>query len=271
MLPVLSADELQRYKRHTMIQEVGEEGQRTLKAASVLVVGVGGLGSPIALYLAAAGVGRLGLIDGDNVDISNLQRQVLYSTNQIGQSKAWQARQRLNALNPHIQIDAYAETFNPQNALQLADEYDVLVDGSDNLYTRYLINDAAVLKDKPYVYGSIYRFEGQVSVFHARRGPCYRCLFSTEPPPGALPNPSEVGVFGVLPGTVGTIQAAEALKLLLGIGAPLIGRLLLYDALEMSVEVVSLRKNDACPICGANSGFHRLEDDPFLHLNQPKK
>jgi adenylyltransferase/sulfurtransferase len=269
MLPELSADEIKRYKRHIMIQEVGEEGQRKLKASSALVVGVGGLGSPIALYLAAAGVGRLGLIDGDNVDVSNLQRQVLYSTDQIGKSKTEQALQRLHALNPHIQIDAYADTFNAQNALQLAGDYDVLVDGSDNLYTRYLLNDAAVLKDKPYVYGSIYRFEGQVSVFHASHGPCYRCLFSTEPPPGVLPNPSEVGVFGMLPGTVGTMQAAETLKLLLGIGTSLIGRLLLYDALEMSVEVVSLRKNGSCPICGVNSSFHRLEDDPFLHLNKP--
>jgi len=256
----LSQEEVLRYSRHLLIPEVGLEGQRKLKAASVLLVGTGGLGSPLALYLAAAGVGHIGIVDYDVVDDSNLQRQVIHDTRRVGTLKVESARQRMIDLNPYIQVDAYNEVFSAENALRIADGYDLLVDGTDNFPTRYLINDLSVLTGRPYVYGSIFRFEGQVSVFDARRGPCYRCLFPEPPPPGAVPTCAEGGVFGVLPGTVGTIQGTEVIKLILGIGEPLIGRLLLYDALDMTFQTVQLRKNPNCKVCGPNPEVTHLID-----------
>ena len=260
MLPDLSHEEILRYSRHLLIPEVGLEGQRKLKASSVLVIGTGGLGSPVALYLAAAGVGRIGLVDYDVVEYSNLQRQVIHGTSTLGVLKVESARKRMLDLNPGIQVQVYNEPFTSQNAMPIARDYDVLVDGSDNFPTRYLSNDVCVLLGKPNVYGSIFRFEGQLSVFDARRGPCYRCLFPEPPPPGSVPSCAEGGVLGVLPGTIGTMQANEAIKLLLGIGEPLIGRLMLYDALEMSVEFVKLRKNPHCKICGPNPEITELID-----------
>ncbi len=256
----LNQEEIKRYSRHLLIPEVGMEGQRKLKQASALVVGSGGLGSPVALYLAAAGVGRIGIVDYDVVDASNLQRQVLHSTAGVGTPKVESARQRLLELNPDIQVDVYDTAFTSENARQIAGPYDILVDGTDNFPTRYLINDLSVFTGKPYVYGSIFRFEGQVSVFDSREGPCYRCLFPEPPPPGSVPSCSEAGVFGVLPGTIGTLQATETLKLILGIGEPLIGKLLLYDALEMSFMTVQLRKNPACKVCGEHPEITELID-----------
>ncbi len=260
MLPTLSHEEILRYSRHLLIPDVGMEGQRKLKAASVLIIGTGGLGSPVALYLAAAGVGRIGLVDYDVVDYSNLQRQVIHGTATIGTLKVESARARMLDLNPDIQVDTYNQPFTSANAMHIAEPYDLIVDGSDNFPTRYLTNDLCVLTGKPNVYGSVYRFEGQVSVFDARRGPCYRCLFPDPPPPGMVPSCAESGVFGVLPGTIGTLQATEALKLILGIGEPLIGRLLLYNAQDMSVEFVKLRKNPKCKVCGPNPEVTQLID-----------
>ncbi len=250
MLPGLSHEEILRYSRHLLIPEVGLEGQRKLKSAAVLVVGTGGLGSPVALYLAAAGIGHIGLVDFDTVDSSNLQRQVIHGTANIGQLKVEFARQRMLDLNPDIQVEVYNEPFTSANARRIAQDYELIIDGTDNFPTRYLTNDLCVLTGKPNVYGSIFRFDGQVSVFDARRGPCYRCLFPEPPPPGLVPSCAEGGVLGILPGTIGTLQATEALKLLLGIGDPLIGRLLLYNALDMSFEFVKLRKNPHCKVCG---------------------
>jgi adenylyltransferase/sulfurtransferase len=249
-----------RYSRHLLIPEVGLEGQRKLKAASVLVIGTGGLGSPVSLYLAAAGIGRLGLVDYDVVDASNLQRQVIHGTAGIGTLKVESARKRMLDLNPDIQVDIYNEPFTSANARAIADSYDLIIDGTDNFPTRYLTNDLCVLTGKPNVYGSIYRFDGQVSVFDAQRGPCYRCLFPEPPPPGLVPSCAEGGVLGILPGTIGTLQATEALKLILGIGDPLIGRLLLYNALDMSFEFVNLRKNPKCKVCGPNPEVTDLID-----------
>ncbi len=260
MQPELSQEEIKRYSRHLLIPEVGIEGQRKLKQASVLVVGTGGLGSPVSLYLAAAGVGRIGIVDYDVVDASNLQRQVLHSTATVGAPKVESARRRLLELNPDIQVDAYDTLLSSENARQIADPYDILIDGTDNFPTRYLINDLSVFTGKPYVYGSIFRFEGQVSVFDSRVGPCYRCLFPEPPPAGSTPSCSEAGVFGILPGTIGTLQATEALKLILGIGEPLTGKLLLYDALEMSFLTVKLRKNPACKVCGEHPEISELID-----------
>jgi adenylyltransferase/sulfurtransferase len=260
MLPLLSQEEVMRYSRHLLIPEVGLEGQRRLKAASVLLVGTGGLGSPLALYLAAAGVGHIGIVDYDVVDSSNLQRQVIHDTRQVGKLKVESARQRMLDLNPSIQVDAYNEVFSAANAERIADGYDILVDGTDNFPTRYLLNDLSVLTGRPYVYGSIFRFEGQVSVFDARTGPCYRCLFPEPPPPGSVPTCAEGGVFGVLPGTVGTLQATGVIKLILGIGEPLIGRLMLYDALDMTFQFVQLRKNPQCKVCGPNPEVTGLID-----------
>jgi adenylyltransferase/sulfurtransferase len=260
MLPNLDHSEILRYSRHLLIPEVGLDGQRKLKGASVLVIGTGGLGSPTALYLAAAGVGRIGLVDYDVVESSNLQRQVIHGTSGIGRLKVESARERMLDLNPAIQVDAYNEPFTSENAMRIATGYDVLIDGTDNFPTRYLSNDVCVFLGIPNVYGSIYRFEGQVSVFDARRGPCYRCLFPEPPPPGLVPSCAEGGVLGVLPGTVGTLQATEALKLLLGIGQPLIGRLMLYDALDMSIQFVNLRKNPNCKVCGPNPEVTELID-----------
>lgn len=259
-LPPLTREEILRYSRHLLIPQVGLEGQRRLKASSVLVIGTGGLGSPVALYLAAAGVGHLGLVDYDVVEESNLQRQVLHGTSSVGSLKVDSARTRLLDLNPEIQVDRYNEPFTSANAMRIAADYDLLVDGTDNFPTRYLTNDLCVLTGKPNVYGSIYRFDGQASVFDARRGPCYRCLFPEPPPPGLVPSCAEGGVLGVLPGTIGTIQATEAIKLLLGIGSTLVGRLLIYDALEMTFEFVKLKKNPACRVCGPDPEVTALID-----------
>lgn len=256
----LSHDEILRYSRHLLIPEVGLDGQRKLKAASVLVIGTGGLGSPVALYLAAAGVGRIGLVDFDVVDESNLQRQVIHGTSTLGHLKVESARDRVLDINPGIQVDVYNEPFTSENAMRIAADYDILIDGTDNFPTRYLVNDLCVLTGKANVYGSIFRFEGQVSIFDARQGPCYRCLFPEPPPPGLVPSCAEGGVLGVLPGTVGTLQATEALKLILGIGTPLVGKLLLYDALAMTFDFVKLRKNPQCKVCGQNPEVTELID-----------
>lgn len=260
MLPNLTQDEILRYSRHMFIPEVGLKGQRKLKAASVLLVGTGGLGSPLGLYLAAAGIGRIGIVDYDVVDSSNLQRQVIHDTSRIGELKVESARRRMLDLNPDIQVDAYNEVFTAENAERIADGYDILVDGTDNFPTRYLLNDLSVLTGRPFVYGSIFRFEGQVSVFDSRVGPCYRCLFPEPPPPGTVPTCAEGGVFGVLPGTIGTIQGTEIIKLILGIGEPLVGKLLLYDALDMSFQTVNLQKNPNCKVCGPNPQVTQLID-----------
>ena len=251
-LPELNREEILRYSRHLLIPDVGLEGQRKLKNARVLVVGTGGLGSPVALYLAAAGVGCIGLVDYDVVDSSNLQRQVIHGTSKIGALKVESAKQRMLDLNPYIQVDTFNEPFTAENAMRIAEPYDMIVDGTDNFPTRYLVNDVCVFQGKPNVYGSIFRFEGQVSVFYAKEGPCYRCLFPEPPPPGLVPSCAEGGVLGVLPGTVGTLQATEAIKLILGIGTPLIGKLMLYDALDLSFQTIKLRKNPACKVCGPN-------------------
>lgn len=240
--------------------EVGLEGQRKLKAASVLVIGTGGLGSPVAMYLAAAGVGHIGLVDYDVVDYSNLQRQVIHGTSGLGTLKVESARQRMLDINPDIEVEVYNQPFTSENAMRIAEDYEVLIDGTDNFPTRYLVNDVSVLLGKANVYGSIFRFEGQVSVFDAREGPCYRCLFPEPPPPGLVPSCAEGGVLGVLPGTIGTLQATEALKLILGIGEPLIGRLMLYNALDMSFEFVNLRKNPKCKVCGPEPEVTELID-----------
>ncbi len=260
MLPELSHKEIHRYSRHLLIPDVGLKGQQKLKAASVLIIGTGGLGSPVALYLAAAGVGRIGLVDYDLVDFSNLQRQIIHGESRLGDLKVESARDRLLDLNSEIQVDIYNELITSENALEIAAPYDLIIDCTDNFPTRYLVNDLCVLTRKPNVYGSIFRFDGQVSVFSAEHGPCYRCLFPEPPPPGLVPSCAEGGVFGVLPGTIGSIQAAEALKLILGIGEPLIGRLLLFDALDMSFQTVKLKKNPGCKICGENPEITELID-----------
>lgn len=256
----LSHEEIRRYSRHLIMPEVGMTGQKKLKAASVLTVGAGGLGSPLAMYLAAAGVGRIGIVDFDVVDESNLQRQIIHGTSTLGKSKLESAKARMLDINPHIQVDSYEVPLTSENALDILRDYDVIVDGTDNFQTRYLVNDASVLLGKPNVYGSIFRFEGQASVFYAKEGPCYRCLFPEPPPPGLVPSCAEGGVLGVLPGVIGTIQATEAVKLIIGQGEPLIGRLLLYDALEMSFQTLKLRKNPDCPICGENPTVTELID-----------
>jgi molybdopterin/thiamine biosynthesis adenylyltransferase/rhodanese-related sulfurtransferase len=260
MYPELSHSEILRYSRHLLIPEVGLEGQRKLKSASILVIGTGGLGSPVALYLAAAGIGRIGLVDYDVVDFSNLQRQVIHGTSGLGTLKVESARKRMLDLNPDIQVDVYNEPFTSENAMRIAQDYDILIDGTDNFPTRYLVNDVCVFLGKANVYGSIFRFDGQVSVFDAKQGPCYRCLFPEPPPPGLVPSCAEGGVLGVLPGTIGTLQATEALKLILGIGDPLIGRLMLYNALDMSFEFVKLRKNPRCKVCGPDPEVTELID-----------
>ena len=263
----LTKPEILRYSRHLTIPQVGLEGQQKLKNTSVLIVGSGGLGSPVALYLAAAGIGHLGIVDFDTVDETNLQRQIIYDTAQVGERKVDSARLRLTALNPFIQVDAYHTVFSSANAREIAAEYDILVDGSDNFATRYLLNDLSVLTGKPYVYGSIFRFEGQVSVFDARRGPCYRCLFPEPPEPDSVPACADAGVLGVLPGTIGTLLATEVLKLALGIGEPLTGKLLLYDALEMSFQTINIRKNPACVVCGEQPEIKDLMDyDEFCGI-----
>jgi adenylyltransferase/sulfurtransferase len=259
-LPALSSEEIQRYSRHLIMPEVGMDGQRRLKTGSVLCIGAGGLGSPAAMYLAAAGIGRIGIVDFDVVDFSNLQRQLLHATPDVGRSKLESARDRLVALNPHVQVDTYETLLSSENALDLFKDYDVILDGTDNFPTRYLVNDACVLSGKPNAYGSIFRFEGQASVFATKDGPCYRCLYPEPPPPGLVPSCAEGGVLGVLPGIIGVIQATESIKLILGIGEPLIGRFMIYDALRMKFRELKLRKDPECPVCGENPTVTALID-----------
>ncbi len=262
-LPALSPAELLRYSRHLTLPTVGTEGQRRLKAARVLIVGAGGLGSPTALYLAAAGVGTLGLVDFDVVDVTNLQRQILHGSKDTGRSKLASARERLHDINPHVQLETHDTRLTSANALEIMRQYDIVVDGMDNFATRYLTNDACVLLGKPNVYGSIFRFDGQASVFASGDGPCYRCLYPTPPPPGTVPSCAEGGVLGVLPGLVGTIQATETLKLILGIGETLAGRLLMIDALTMQFHTVRIRRDPECPACGTRTITGLIDYDEF--------
>jgi molybdopterin/thiamine biosynthesis adenylyltransferase/rhodanese-related sulfurtransferase len=262
-LPALSQQELLRYSRHLILPNVELEGQRRLKAARVLIVGAGGLGSPVALYLAAAGVGTLGLVDFDAVDVTNLQRQLLHGTKDVGRPKLLSAQERIRDVNPHVHVEPYETRLTSANALEILRDYDLVVDGTDNFATRYLTNDACVLLGKPNVYGSIFRFEGQASVFATADGPCYRCLFPEPPPPGLVPSCAEGGVLGVLPGMIGTIQAAEALKLILGVGGTLVGRLLLVNALTMEFRTVRLRKDPTCPACGTRTITELIDYDEY--------
>jgi len=256
----LSHDEIRRYSRHLIMPEVGLEGQQKLKAARVLCIGAGGLGSPATLYLAAAGVGTIGLVDFDVVDFSNLQRQILHGTSDVGRPKLESAQETLADINPGVNIEKHEAALTSENAFEILRDYELVIDGTDNFPTRYLVNDACVLLGKPNVYGSIYRFEGQASIFAAKDGPCYRCLYAEPPPPGLVPSCAEGGVLGVLPGIIGTIQATEAVKLILGVGTPLIGRLLVFDALRMQFRELKLRKNPQCPICGEHRTIHELID-----------
>ena len=259
-LPGLSDEEIRRYARHLILPEVGLEGQRKLKAARVLAVGAGGLGSPLALYLAAAGVGTIGLVDFDVVDESNLHRQILFGSGDVGRPKLAAAAERLRDVNPNVRIVPFEERLTTANALEIVRDFDVVADGTDNFPTRYLVNDACVLGGKPNAYASVFRFEGQVSVFWAEKGPCYRCLYAEPPPPGLVPSCAEGGVLGVLPGLLGVMQATETLKLLLGVGEPLIGRLVLVDALSMRFRDLKIRKNPACAVCGPNPTVTKLID-----------
>jgi adenylyltransferase/sulfurtransferase len=256
----LSKDEILRYSRHLIIPEVGIEGQQKLKAAKVLLVGAGGLGAPLGLYLSAAGVGRIGMVDFDVVDFTNLQRQVIHATQDVGRKKLDSAAEKMQAINPHVTIVKHEAALSSENALDILKDYDLVVDGTDNFPTRYLVNDACVLLGKPNVYGSIFRFEGQATVFAYEGGPCYRCLYPEPPPPGLVPSCAEGGVLGILPGTIGLIQATETVKLILGIGEPLVGRLLLYDALSMRFRELKLRKNPECPACGQHRTITKLID-----------
>ncbi len=256
----LSKDEILRYSRHLIVPEVGMEGQLKLKAAKVLLVGAGGLGAPLGLYLAAAGIGRIGLVDFDVVDFTNLQRQVIHFTKDVGRNKIDSAAEKMQALNPNVEIVKHEVALSSENAMEILQDYDLVVDGTDNFPTRYLVNDACVLLGKPNVYGSIFRFEGQATVFAYQGGPCYRCLYPEPPPPGLVPSCAEGGVLGILPGTIGLIQATETVKLILGIGEPLVGRLLLYDALGMRFRELKLRKNPECPICGEHRTITKLID-----------
>src|SRR5271170_8138129 len=269
-LPQLSNNEIARYSRHLLLPEVGLEGQQKLKAAKVLCVGTGGLGSPLAFYLAAAGIGTLGLVDFDVVDESNLQRQIIHSTKDVGRPKIDSAAEKLQALNPYLNVVKHETMLTSANALEIIRDYDIVADGTDNFPTRYLVNDACVLTGKPNAYGSIFRFEGQASVFATEEGPCYRCLYPEPPPPGLVPSCAEGGVLGILPGLVGVIQATEVIKLILGIGDPLIGRLLLVDALGMNFRTLKLRKNPECPACGTNPTVTELIDyNQFCGIDKP--
>ncbi|UFP92927.1 molybdopterin-synthase adenylyltransferase MoeB [Gloeobacter morelensis] len=267
----LSRDELERYSRHLILPEVGLEGQKKLKAASVLCVGTGGLGAPLTMYLAAAGIGRIGLVDFDVVDASNLQRQIIHGTSWIGKPKIDSATDRLQEINPHLQIDRWPVRLSSENALDICRDYDLIIDGTDNFPTRYLVNDACVLLGKPNVYGSIFRFEGQSTVFHYEDGPCYRCLYPEPPPPGLVPSCAEGGVLGILPGVIGVIQATEAVKIILGIGTTLKGRLMLYDALNMKFRELKLRRNPECPVCGDHPTVTSLIDyEEFCGIPQAR-
>ncbi len=256
----LTNEEIARYSRHLIMPEVGMAGQERLKAARVLVVGTGGLGSPLALYLAAAGVGTIGLVDYDTVDASNLHRQIIHGQSDVGRRKVESAREAIAEVNPHVKVQLHDTALRSDNALEIISDYDLVADGTDNFPTRYLVNDACVLLGKPNVYGSIFRFEGQVAVFYAEQGPCYRCIFPEPPPPGMVPNCAEGGVFGVLCGTIGSAQGTEVVKLLCGLGEPLIGRLMLYDALDMRWTTVRVNKDPSCPVCGENPTVRELMD-----------
>jgi molybdopterin/thiamine biosynthesis adenylyltransferase/rhodanese-related sulfurtransferase/molybdopterin converting factor small subunit len=269
-LPTLDNDEVERFSRHLILPEVGMEGQRKLKAASVLCIGAGGLGAPSLLYLAAAGVGRIGIVDFDVVDVTNLQRQVIHGTSDVGRPKLHSARDRVLEINPHAKVELHEVALSSQNALELFKDYDIILDGTDNFPTRYLVNDACVLLGKPNAYGSIFRFEGQASVFATKGGPCYRCLYPEPPPPGLVPSCAEGGVLGVLPGIIGMVQATEAIKLILGVGEPLIGRFLIYDALRMRFRELKLRRDPECPVCGDNPTVKELIDyEQFCGLRPP--
>jgi molybdopterin/thiamine biosynthesis adenylyltransferase/rhodanese-related sulfurtransferase len=268
----LSSEEIRRYGRHLIMPEVGMSGQKKLKSARVLIVGAGGLGSPVCLYLAAAGIGSIGLLDFDQVDHSNLQRQVIYSVRDVGRPKLEAAKDRILEINPNIQVENHEVRLTSQNALGIIKDYDVIVDGTDNFPTRYLVNDSCVLLGKPNVYGSIFRFEGQISIFDAKKGPCYRCLYPQPPPPGLVPSCAEGGVLGILPGVVGTLQAVETLKTILGKGDTLVGRLLLFDALRMSFKELRIRKNPGCPVCGENPSIKSLIDyETFCRLGETEQ
>ena len=259
-LPDLTREELTRYARHVILPDIGVDGQRRLKAARVVCVGAGGLGSPAAMYLAAAGVGTLGVVDGDDVDASNLQRQILHDTAGMGRPKVESARDRLKAINPNVSVEMHHLRLTSANALGILERYDVVLDGADNFPTRYLVNDACVLLGKPNAFGAIFRFEGQASVFAAKNGPCYRCIYPEPPPPGLVPSCAEAGVLGVLPGIIGTIQATETIKLVLGIGEALVGRLLVYDALRMAFRELKVPKDPDCPVCGPRPTVRELVD-----------
>src|SRR5689334_6549877 len=256
----LNNDEILRYSRHLIMPEVGMEGQQKLKAARVLCIGAGGLGSPLALYLAAAGVGTIGIVDFDVVDYTNLQRQVIHGTGDVGRSKLASARDTITDINPHVNVIGFEEQFTSENAMRIVKDFDIVIDGTDNFPTRYLTNDVCVLLGKPNVYGSIFRFEGQATVFWAEKGPCYRCLYPEPPPPGLVPSCAEGGVLGILPGTIALIQATEAIKIILGKGETLVGRLLLYNALDMKFREVKLQKDPECPVCGTNPSIKELID-----------
>jgi sulfur-carrier protein adenylyltransferase/sulfurtransferase len=267
----LSEEQIRRYHRHIIMDKVGPVGQRKLLNARVLLLGAGGLGSPAALYLAAAGVGTLGIVDFDTVDVSNLQRQILHRTDSIGKLKVDSAEETLNGVNPDVNVVKFPFPLRSDNVFDVIKDFDIIVDGTDNFPTRYLINDAAVMTDKTVVHGSIFQFDGQVTVFKPHVGPCYRCLFPAPPPPGAVPNCAEAGVLGVLPGIVGSIEAVEAIKLILGTGDPLIGRLLMFDALAMEFSEVKIRRDPTCPVCGDNPTIHELIDyDQFCGVAIPQ-
>ena len=265
----LTQDEILRYSRHLIMPEVGVEGQEKLKAAKVLLIGTGGLGSPAALYLAAAGIGTMGLIDFDRVDCSNLQRQVIHSTSSVGKPTVESAKQRIAEINPNVKVVTYDAMLTKENIMGILKDYDILLDGTDNFQTRYLVNDACVFQKKPFVYGSIFRFDGQATVFYPGKGPCYRCLFAEPPPPGMVPSCAEGGVLGILPGVIGVIQATEVVKLIMGKGEPLIGRLMLYDALRMTFREVKFRRNPKCPVCGDHPTITELIDyDAFCGISR---
>jgi molybdopterin/thiamine biosynthesis adenylyltransferase/rhodanese-related sulfurtransferase len=268
LAPPLTPDELQRYHRHLILPEVGAEGQRRLKAASLLLVGAGGLGSPAALYLAAAGLGHMGIVDADDVELSNLQRQIIHDTADVSSAKVASAERRIHALNPHVEVVTYRARLTSSNAMEVLANYDVIVDGSDNFATRYLINDACVLLAKPNVYGSVLRFEGQASVFSSGDGPCYRCLFREPPPPALVQNCAESGVLGVVPGLIGVIQAAEAIKLITGVGDTLVGRLLLVDALRMQFRTIDLARDPECVACGRREITSLIDYEAFCGVGQ---
>jgi molybdopterin/thiamine biosynthesis adenylyltransferase/rhodanese-related sulfurtransferase len=263
----LTPEEIQRYARHLVIPDVGIQGQRKLKNASILIVGTGGLGSPIALYLAASGVGRIGIVDYDVIELSNLQRQVIHSSDGIGSSKVQSAKRRMLAINPDIRVDAYEELFTSQNAEKIAEPYEILIDGTDNLPTRYLLNDLGVFTGKPYVYGAVYRFSGQLAVLDARKGACYRCVFPEPPPAEMVPPCGVAGIVGVVPGTIGLLQATEVIKLILGIGHPLISQFLLYDALDSSTRIIQMKKNPDCKVCSAHPEItHLIDYEQFCNM-----